>query len=56
MKVVTEFNQEMIKQHLEIEDELGFVDKQFEEIMFLKADHVRKVLIDLGWTPPKEEQ
>lgn len=57
MKLVTEFNQEMIKQHLEDAGDMpDFTAKTLEEIIFLKADHVRKALINLGWTPPKEEE
>ena len=56
MKLITEFNKDMIKQYIEDENISGLIEKKVEEIIFLKADHVRKALINLGWTPPKEEE
>lgn len=59
MKIVTEYNQDMIKQYLENDNDFNVLkqmqEKMLEEVIFLKAEGVRKALIKLGWTPPKEE-
>lgn len=49
IKVVTNFNADIIEQHIEGLD----FDYKVKEIIRLKDGGVRKALIDLGWTPPQ---
>ena len=49
IKVVTNYNPDIIEQHIE-----GFdFDYKVKEVMKLRDEGVRKALIDLGWTPPE---
>jgi hypothetical protein len=55
MKIITEYNKDMIKQYIEDTNIIGVSEKQLEEIIFLKEMHVREALINMGWTPPAED-
>lgn len=55
IKVVTEFNSEIIQQHLECEgpNTLGLRANIAMDIIRLKEQGIEEALIKLGWTPPK---
>lgn len=53
--VETMFNKEMIKQSTILEDGEGAVSSIANNIIHLQEAGVREALINLGWTPPKEE-
>jgi len=53
--VITQFNADMIKQHIEYDDQFQMPRHNMaEEIINLKEQGVRDALIALGWTPPKQ--
>lgn len=58
VSVVTEFNADLIRQHLKFED-MSHIDDSIKglavDIIDLKEQGVIDALIKLGWTPPKNK-
>lgn len=56
IKVVTKFNKHFIEQHEEYNNGLNDIHQQItKRIINLREEGVRKALVSLGWTPPKED-
>ena len=51
VKAVTEFNSEIIKQHLTFD---GVRQSVTEDVIKIKEQGVRDALISMGWTPPTD--
>lgn len=55
--VITQFNADIIKQHVEYSDEFQSLRyNMVEEVIKLKEQGVIDALIALGWTPPNEDK
>ncbi len=58
VSVITEFNADLIRQHLKFED-MPYIDDSIKglavDIINLKEQGVIDALIKLGWTPPKNK-
>ena len=58
MKIFTKYNKDFIRQTIG-DDQQNYNDdlqnKVYEDIILLKEEGVRRALIDLGWTPPKDD-
>ena len=50
--VKTRFSEEMIKNEV-FEKGIDFEKKMYESVVYLIDENVKKALIKLGWTPPK---
>lgn len=55
IEVITEFNADIIKQHVQYPANLhGLHTTLVKDIIHLKEQGVREALIQLGWTPPAD--
>jgi hypothetical protein len=54
LKLITKYNSEIINQQILFEID-GIESKLIEQIILLQDKHIKKALIDLGWTPPENE-
>ena len=60
IKIITEFNHDLIKQHLEYHGQYtgqytGLIDRKVEEIIKLKEEGVKEALLKLGWKSPENK-
>lgn len=57
-EIITRFDKNKINQIIMLKDEIGIDMDQiiYERSINLLDDGVKKALIQLGWTPPKEDK